>query len=578
MQCRAAASGLLIQQVPFMKVRFSIGRRIYCIIGLSFCGLIGLAMLQVNTLANSLKAQRQNELHHLGELAVNVAKEEYDAAKRDNTSEETARERAAVRIGKMRYGNGDYFWINNLSQIIMHPVKPELVGQDVKEIKDPTGKPLFYDAALIVQREGSGFLDYQWPKPGKDVPQPKLSFVTGFSPWAWVIGTGVYIDDLQAQVWESVRNVVIAALTIIALLGAVTIVMARKMSSALVAMTSSVTKLGEGDFGVELPGLERGDELGDMARSIEQFKVKAEQKALTEAEAKTKQDQLVATQRTADMHKLAGDFESAVGNIIETVASAAIELEAAAGKLTDTADSAQQLSTAVASASEEASTNVQSVASATEEMSSSVNEISRQVQESARIADEAVDQARKTNERVGELSKAAARIGDVVELISTIAGQTNLLALNATIEAARAGEAGRGFAVVASEVKALAEQTAKATGEIGQQIAGIQAATQDSVGAIKEISSTIGKLSEISSTIAAAVEEQSAATQEISRNVQQAALGTHQVSSHIVDVQRGAGETGSASSQVLSAAQSLSSDSNRLKLEVGKFLNTVRAA
>jgi methyl-accepting chemotaxis protein len=143
MQCRAAASGLLIQQVPFMKLRFSIGRRIYCIIGLSFCGLIGLAMLQVNTLANSLKAQRQNELHHLGELAVNVAKEEYDAAKRDNTSEETARERAAVRIGKMRYGNGDYFWINNLSQIIMHPVKPELVGQDVKEIKDPLASLFF---------------------------------------------------------------------------------------------------------------------------------------------------------------------------------------------------------------------------------------------------------------------------------------------------------------------------------------------------------------------------------------------------------------------------------------------------
>ena len=183
---------------------------------------------------------------------------------------------------------------------------------------------------------------------------------------------------------------------------------------------------------------------------------------------------------------------------------------------------------------------MQSVASATEEMTTSVNEISRQVQESARIAREAVDQARKTNDRVGELSQAAGRIGAVVELINTIAGQTNLLALNATIEAARAGDAGRGFAVVASEVKALAQQTAKATDEIGQQITGIQAATHDSVSAIKEISDTIGRMSEIASTIASAVEEQGAATQEISRNVQQAAQGTTQVSSNISDVQRGA--------------------------------------
>jgi methyl-accepting chemotaxis protein len=211
-------------------------------------------------------------------------------------------------------------------------------------------------------------------------------------------------------------------------------------------------------------------------------------------------------------------------------------------------------------------------------MASSVNEISRQVQESASIANQAVDQARRTNDRVSELASAASRIGDVVELINNIAGQTNLLALNATIEAARAGEAGRGFAVVASEVKALAEQTAKATGEISTQISGIQAATHESVGAIKEIGDTIGRMSEIASTIASAVEEQGAATQEISRNVQQAAQGTMQVSSNIVDVQRGATETGSASTQVLAAAQSLSSDSTRLKDEVSKFLNAVRAA
>jgi methyl-accepting chemotaxis protein len=327
----------------------------------------------------------------------------------------------------------------------------------------------------------------------------------------------------------------------------------------------------------DVPGIDRRDELGDMARTVEIFKKNGLDKIRMEAEQK-ETEQRAVVQRKQDMIKLADQFEGAVGEIIETVSSASTELEASATSLTATAVRAQEVTTTVAAASEEASTNVQAVASATEEMASSVNEISRQVQESARIAGEAVDQARKTNDRVGELSKAAGRIGDVVELINTIAGQTNLLALNATIEAARAGEAGRGFAVVASEVKALAEQTAKATGEIGQQIAGIQTATQDSVNAIREISGTIERLSEISSTIAAAVEEQGAATQEISRNVQQAAQGTQQVSSNITDVQRGAGETGSASSQVLSAAQSLSRDSNRLKHEVSEFLNTVRAA
>jgi methyl-accepting chemotaxis protein len=344
------------------------------------------------------------------------------------------------------------------------------------------------------------------------------------------------------------------------------------------ALSRSMEELAEGNFGVVLPGLGRKDEIGDVAGAVEKFKVKAQERARAEADAQKQQEQVAAEQRKREMITLANNFESAVGEIVETVSSASTELEASAGTLTSSAERSQHLTTMVAAASEEASTNVQSVASATEEMASSVNEISRQVQESARIASEAVQQAQKTNDRVGELSKAASRIGDVVELINSIAGQTNLLALNATIEAARAGEAGRGFAVVAAAVKTLAEQTAQATGEISMQIGSIQSATDESVSAIREIGVTIGRMSEISSTIASAVEEQGAATQEISRNVQQAAHGTQQVSSNITDVQRGASETGSASSQVLSAAQSLSSDGARLKVEVARFLNSVRAA
>ena len=350
----------------------------------------------------------------------------------------------------------------------------------------------------------------------------------------------------------------------------------RDVSTGIASIVAPMQALGNGDLSADIPHQGETTEIGAMADTLQVFKeALIAKKAADEAAAA---DAELKIERGRRVDGITRNFETVIGEIVQTVSSASTQLEASAGTLSATAGRAREVTTTVAAASEEATANVQSVASATEELSSSVTEISRQVQESARMASGAVGQARTTNDRVSELSKAASRIGDVVELINTIAGQTNLLALNATIEAARAGEAGRGFAVVASEVKALAEQTAKATGEISQQITGIQGATQESVNAIKEISGTIERLAEISSAIAAAVEEQGAATQEISRNVQQAARGTQQVSSNISDVQRGAGETGAASSQVLSAAQSLSGDSNRLKLEVGKFLESVRAA
>jgi methyl-accepting chemotaxis protein len=382
---------------------------------------------------------------------------------------------------------------------------------------------------------------------------------------------GIKLEQQQLMLTGVLLVVAFAGIIVSFLIG-------RNISRPVVAMSKAMRELAVGNFEVQLPGLGRRDEVGQMARAIEEFKVQAIAKAERETAEREQKNRELAAARRSELHNLADRFETAVGVIIENVGSASTELENSAVILTKSSAATQQLSTVVTAASEETSTNVQSVASATEEMAGSINEIGRQVADSNRIANEAVDQAGKTDARIAELSLAASRIGDVTKLITTIAEQTNLLALNATIEAARAGDAGRGFAVVAQEVKALAAQTAKATSEISTQITGMQAATQDSVLAIKEISGTIGKVSEIAAAIAAAIEEQGAATQEIARNVQQAAIGSTQVATSIADVNRGAGDTGSASSQVLSSAQLLSNENKRLKAEVVKFLATVRAA
>ncbi|MFD2184113.1 methyl-accepting chemotaxis protein [Rhodoplanes azumiensis] len=485
-------------------------------------------------------------------------------------------QKLATELSRTVYGGkNEIVILSDEGLIVAHSGRADLIGQPMSTFN----KNAQADLSHIKKGEESVELD----------PQTKL--LRAFAPIAmghtgkpWSVLIQVPQDVVLADarkltdaldtratrttMWQLVVGLVVA-------LGAIALmwVAARSISSPIRKSVTFAEGIAAGDFGRQLD-VEQADEVGTLAATLRRMRDDLQRMIAQRAEDQAKTE----AQRRVEMHSLADSFEAAVGEIIETVSSASGELERAAGTLTRTAETTQRLSTKVASASELASTNVQSVASATNEMASSVHEISRQVQESSRIANEAVKQAEKTDGRINELSQAAARIGDVVKLITAIAEQTNLLALNATIEAARAGEAGKGFAVVAQEVKALAAQTGKATGDISAQITGMQAATQDSVLAIKEIGGTIGRIADISASIAAAIEEQGAATQEIARNVQQAASGTTEVATNIGEVDRGAAETGSASSQVLSSAQSLSSESNRLKLEVGKFLNTIRAA
>jgi methyl-accepting chemotaxis protein len=544
---------------------------------LSAAAILLLVGTSLYNLHRTMMEDRKTAVRQVVESATSIVAHFNKLAADGTITPDAAREQARSALRDLHYGNNDYVFITNVSGVceLLEP-KKALEGKQRMEETDADG--VFFIRDLIdVARKGGGFVRYRFAKPGGAAPLPKISYNLLFEPWGWVISSGVYIDDVDNAFRASAISQGVFIGVLFLLLVGLSVVISRSVSGPILSLTGVMNKLAGGNVEIEVPNADRRDEIGGIARAMQVFKENSLQ--LVRVRRQQEEDAARAgAERKQALLQMADRFEAGVMDVVKVVSSSSTELQATAQSMSHGTHEASNQSVAVAAAAEQTTHNVQTVASAAEELSASIAEISRQVTDAAQISAAASDKATQTNEMVEGLSNAADRIGEVVKLINDIAAQTNLLALNATIEAARAGDAGKGFAVVAGEVKNLANQTSRATDEIGQQIAAVQEETRRTVEAIRSIVEIIAQVREISTGIASAVEEQGAATQEIARNVQQAALGTQEVSKTIGTVNTKVKDVEEGSGHVLTAASGLAVNAEKLNGEVSRFLSEVRSA
>jgi methyl-accepting chemotaxis protein len=552
-----------------LKIRTKLG----ILVGIFAVSLLAATMLAASFLHQRMMDDRLDKLRAVVDSAIGFAQSLEDQVTAGKLTHDDAFARYRSALYAMWYDNHhDFIVVGDMAgSLVVFPANPK------QENAPPDPKSATMIFATRARAADQGEVTYEAARPGQTALLPKVAYFKNFKPWNVYVESGNYLDDIEAEYWQVLTKLGMFSMMILVVGAGSAWLIGRNITGPLGRLQGKMARIADGDLAVEIAETAQRDEVGAMARMLENLRDKAVGARRLQAE----QQELKAkaeVEKKGALAALADNFDAKVQGIVDAVSHDAQAMQATARSLAGTSEATREQTLAVAASADQATANVQTVAAASEELSASISEISRQVILATTVSKQAEDESRRTDATVAGLSAAAQKIGDVVELINGIASQTNLLALNATIEAARAGEAGKGFAVVASEVKSLANQTAKATDDIRSQIAAIQGETAVAVEAIRAIGKTISQVSEISSSIAAAVEEQAAATREITRNVQQAVTRTQDVSHTIGSVNEAVDNAGHGAADVLGAADALAAHADALHREVDAFLGTVRAA